>query len=72
MCLVKDSLLIGNEDDGKVTEVFQSKTQSEPSDSQVQWVDPLEEEEREKLEAKLRAETQMLRTTQAAKVLNKI
>ena len=38
-----------------------TKTQSEPSESQIQWIDPAEEEEREKLAVRLSAETQAQR-----------
>jgi hypothetical protein len=48
----------GEMDESKVDGIFSSKTQSEPSDSQIQWVDPQELIEREKLAAKLSAETQ--------------
>ena len=48
----------GNNDETKLDGIFSSKTQSEPSDSQIQWIDPQELIEREKLAAKLSAETQ--------------
>ena len=38
--------------------IFSTKTQSEDRDSQIQWIDPREEAERKKLDAKLSAETQ--------------
>ena len=44
--------------DVKGDAVYATKTQSEPAESQIQWIDPAEEEERQKLAVRLSAETQ--------------